>query len=64
MWQDFVVFSIAGSKLLILDKFSTYYYYSGLVRIPDEKGHRSGGKAASIPTGKRPAFRSNPASIK
>ena len=34
------------------------------VRIPAEKGHRSDGKAAGIPLGKRPPFRSNPASVK
>ena len=28
-----------------------------LVRIPDENGQRSGGKTATIPMGKRPAFR-------
>jgi hypothetical protein len=27
------------------------------VRIPAESGHHSGGKAATVPTGKRPAFR-------
>jgi len=34
------------------------------MRIPAENGHRSGGKAAGIPLGKRPPFRSNPASKK
>lgn len=29
------------------------------VRIPDESGHHSGGKAATVPTGIRPAFRSD-----
>jgi len=28
-----------------------------LLRIPDESGHHSGGKAATVPTGIRPAFR-------
>jgi hypothetical protein len=32
----------------------TNYNY---VRIPDENGQRSGGKTATIPLGKRPAFR-------
>ena len=27
------------------------------LRIPDENGQRSGGKTATIPMGKRPAFR-------
>jgi len=27
------------------------------LRIPDENGQRSGGKTATIPQGKRPAFR-------
>jgi hypothetical protein len=27
------------------------------VRIPDENGQRSGGKTATIPMGKRPAYR-------
>jgi hypothetical protein len=35
-----------------------------ILRIPAENGHRSGGKAAGIPLGKRPPFRSNPASKK
>ncbi len=37
---------------------------SAFLRIPAENGHRSGGKAADIPLGKRPPFRSNPASKK
>jgi integrase len=31
--------------------------WSEFVRIPDESGHHSGGKAATVPTGIRPAFR-------
>jgi hypothetical protein len=40
--------------------------YSGRKRPPFrwEKGHYSGVNAASIPVGKRPPFRSNPASVK
>ena len=31
--------------------------FAGCVRIPDENGQRSGGKTATIPLEKRPAFR-------
>ncbi|QSV44972.1 hypothetical protein [Geobacter benzoatilyticus] len=41
-----------------IPKFGWYILSIRLkLRIPDESGHHSGGKAATVPTGNRPAFR-------
>ena len=59
----FELLDFSGRDALLLQNLP-FHHRDPFVRIPDEKGHRSGGKAASIPIRKRPAFRSNPASIK
>jgi len=52
-----IIQSQITSKQMTTDEIKAALTETFQVRIPVESGHHSGGKKATVPMGKRPAFR-------